>query len=47
LSLYLDDLVPPLPPGLWQQLGLDGNDLLAVFDHTEKQFSSARLVLTP
>lgn len=47
LSLYLDDLVPTLPPGLWQQLGLDDNDLLVVFDHTEKQFASARLVLTP
>lgn len=47
LSLYLDDLVPPLPPGLWQQLGLDDEALLSVFENTEKQFTSVNLALFP
>ena len=47
LSLYLDDLVPPLPTGLWQQLGLNDEDLLAVFENTEKQFTHVNLFLIP
>ncbi len=45
LSMDQDDLVPPVPIGLWQQLGLDDNALLEVFNNTEKQFAGASLVL--
>lgn len=46
LSLDEDDLVPPVPPGLWQQIGLDDNKLMLVFKNAEKQFASASLLLT-
>lgn len=45
LSMYVDDLVPPVPTGLWQQLGLDDEALLTVFEATEKQFATASLAL--
>lgn len=45
LSRYVDDLVPPVPTGLWQRLGLDEKTLLSVFANTEKQFASASLVV--
>lgn len=46
LSEDPDDLVPPVPIGLWQQLGLNDTQLLAVFECTENQFKSASLVIT-
>ena len=46
LSEDPDDLVPPVPTGFWQQLGLNDTQLLAVFDRTENQFESASLVIT-
>lgn len=45
LSRHWDDLVPPVPVGLWQRLGLDEKTLLSVFENTEKQFASASLVV--
>lgn len=45
VSQHAADLVPPLPTGLWQQLGLDEKALLAVFENTDKQFAGASLVL--
>jgi len=45
LSMDEDDLVPPVPVGLWQQLGLTEDVLLQVFENTEKQFEGASLVL--
>lgn len=45
LSRHWDDLVPPVPTGLWQRLGLDDKTLLSVFENTEKQFASASLVV--
>ena len=47
LSMDLDDLVPPVPEGLWNQLGLDEKKLLKVFENVEKQFAGASLVLNP
>jgi putative nucleotidyltransferase with HDIG domain len=45
LSSHPDDLVPPVPAGLWAQLGLNEKRLLAVLAETEKQFAGASLVL--
>lgn len=46
LSLDPDDLVPPVPHGLWQQLGLPDPVLLDVFQQTEQQFEAASSVLS-
>jgi putative nucleotidyltransferase with HDIG domain len=45
LSSDMDDLVPPVPMGLWQHFGLDEKALLEVFKNAEKQFEGASLVL--
>ena len=45
LSLDADDLVAPVPAGLWQRLGLGETTLQLVFDNTEAQFAGARLIL--
>lgn len=45
LSEDMDDLVPPVPTGLWAQLGLDEESLLKVIENTEKQFEGASLAL--
>lgn len=45
LSGDTDDLVPPVPTGLWKQLGLDETTLRVVFKNAEKQFEGASLVL--
>lgn len=45
LSMDTDDLVPPVPMGLWKQLGLGEIALLEVFENSEKQFEGASLVL--
>lgn len=45
LSKDMDDLVPPVPTGLWKQLGLDEKALLKVFQNAEKQFEGASLIL--
>lgn len=44
-SMDEDDLVPPVPTGLWKQLGLDEKALREVFENAEKQFEGASLVL--
>src|ERR1035437_7329927 len=41
LSMDEEDLVPPVPTGLWQQLGLDEAALLEVLANAEEQFESA------
>lgn len=46
LSMDEDDLVPPIPVGLWKQLGLDEEALRKVFETAEKQFEGASLVLS-
>lgn len=46
LSMDPNDLVPPLPAGLWLQLGLDEPTLLAILKNVERQFEGASLVLT-
>jgi hypothetical protein len=46
LSMDPDDLVPPVPVGLWKQLGLDEKTLRKVFENSEKQFEGASLVLS-
>ena len=46
LSQDEDDLVPPVPSGLWQQLGLNDTTLLDVFKQTEQQFDIVSSVLT-
>ncbi len=46
LSMDEDDLVPPIPTGLWMHLGLDEKTLLSVFETVEKQFEGTSLVLT-
>jgi putative nucleotidyltransferase with HDIG domain len=46
LSSDVDDMVPSIPSGLWNQLGLNESTLLAVFSNTEKQFEGAHMVLT-
>lgn len=45
LSGDADDLVAPVPVGLWQQLGLDEQTLQQLFENTETQFAGASLVL--
>lgn len=45
LSMDADDLVAPVPLGLWQRLGLDEKTLQQVFENTETQFAGASLVL--
>jgi putative nucleotidyltransferase with HDIG domain len=45
LSMDEDDLVPTVPSGLWQHLGLDEQTLLEVFRNAEKQFGGASLIL--
>lgn len=45
LSQDPDDLVPPIPTGLWLQLGLKEKTLLDVLTNAEKQFEGASLVL--
>jgi putative nucleotidyltransferase with HDIG domain len=45
LSRDMDDLVPPVPMGLWQHLELDEKALREVFKNAEKQFEGASLVL--
>ncbi|MDO8252776.1 MAG: HDOD domain-containing protein [Rhodoferax sp.] len=45
LSQDRDDLVPPVPAGLWKQLGLDEKALRRVFKNAEQQFEGANLVL--
>ena len=47
LSMDDDDLVPSVPAGFWQQLGLSDDTLLNVFKQTEQQFEMASLVLHP
>lgn len=46
LSMDENDLVPPLPTGLWQQLGLDEKTLQQVFADTELEFQGLSQVLT-
>ncbi|WP_114970437.1 HDOD domain-containing protein [Rhodoferax ferrireducens] len=45
MSQDRDDLVPPVPAGLWKQLGLDEKALHKVFKNAEKQFEGANLLL--
>jgi putative nucleotidyltransferase with HDIG domain len=45
LSQDPDDLVPPIPTGLWLQLGLKEKTLRNVLTNAEKQFEGASLVL--
>lgn len=45
LSQDRDDLVPPVPAGLWKQLGLDEKALRGVFKNAEQQFEDVNLVL--
>lgn len=45
LSLDADDLVAPVPPGLWQQLGLDEATLQQVFASVEQQVDATSLLL--
>lgn len=45
LSLDADDLVAPVPAGLWQRLGLGETTLQLVFENTEAQFAGASLIL--
>lgn len=45
LSMDADDLVAPVPLGLWRRLGLDEKTLQQVFENTETQFAGASLVL--
>jgi putative nucleotidyltransferase with HDIG domain len=45
LSMDADDLVAPVPLGLWQQLGLDEVTLLQVFASVEQQFDATSLLL--
>ncbi len=45
MSKHEDDLVPPVPTGLWAQLELDENKLPAIFAATEAQFAAASLAL--
>ncbi len=45
LSLAADDLVAPVPAGLWQRPGLDETTLELVFKNTETQFAGAELIL--
>ena len=40
-----DDLVPAVPVGLWQHLGLNDAVLLEVLSLAEKQFEAARVAL--
>ena len=46
LSLDPDDLVPTIPAGLWQQLGLGEKALHKVFERAEHQFEAASLILS-
>lgn len=45
LSLDADDLVAPVPAGLWQRFGLGETTLQLVFENTEAQFAGASLIL--
>ena len=47
LSSDKDDLVPSVPAGFWEKLGLNDDTLLAVFKQTEQQFESVSSVLNP